>query len=132
MRKLVWGSALVGVILVVSWVVWVVWERLERKAQVERASQNNQIVVDQYAFSPGKCRFILPLDRHASTQSIISACEKFFMNQYVPEETYGQTWTFEHSSTRKLIPLNNESLEAAGVEPGTVLRILRLESGKRN
>jgi hypothetical protein len=54
MRKLVWGSALVGVILVVSWVVWVVWERLERKAQVERASQNNQIVVDQYAFSPGK------------------------------------------------------------------------------
>lgn len=128
MRKIIWRSALVGVILVVSWVVW---ERLERKAQVERASQNNQIVVDQYAFSPGKCRFILPLDRHASTQSIISFCEKSFMNQYVSEQTYGQTWTIENSSTRNLIPLNYDSLKSAGIEPGTVLRILRLENGER-
>jgi len=131
MRKFIWRSALVGVMVAVSWVAWASWERLERKAQVESASQNNQIVVDQYAFSPGKCRFIVPLTGHASTQSVISFCEKSFMNQYVPEQTYGQTWTIEDSVTRKQLPLNNESLTLAGIMPGTALQILRLENGER-
>lgn len=136
MRKIIWRSVIVVGVLWCAW--WVVWELmgLERYVEVSRssqkASQNNQIVVAQYAFSPGGCRFILPLDRHASTQSIITSCEKNFMNQYVPEETYGQTWALENSSTGKMIRFDNDSLQEVGIEAGTVLRVLRLEKGEPN
>ena len=132
MRKIIWRSAIVVGVLWGAW--WVVWEPmgLEQYFRAKRAAENNQILVIQHAFSPGKCNFLYPLDRNKSFGELIDKFESHVMNQYVPEETYGQTWALENSSTRKMIRFDDDSLQEAGIEPGAVLRVLRLEEGERN
>jgi hypothetical protein len=130
MKRIIWRSALVIGVLWGAW--WVVWEPmgLEQRFRAKRAAENNQVVIKQYAFSPGKCNFLYPLDRPKSFGELVDAFESDVMHQYVPEETYGQTWALENSSTGELIPVDNDSPET-GIEPGTVLRVLRLERGEQ-
>jgi hypothetical protein len=132
MRKIIWRSAIVLGVIWGAW--WVVWEPLglEQHFRAKRAAENDQIVIEQYAFSPGKCNFLYPCDRYRSFGALVDMFDSDIMNQYVPEETYGQTWALENLSTGKMLLFDNDSLEAAGIEPGTVLRVVRLDKGERN
>jgi hypothetical protein len=132
MRKIIWRCAIVLGVLWGVW--WVVWEPmgLEQHFRAKRAAENNQVVIEQYAFSPGKCNFLYPLDRYHSFGALVEMFDADIMNQYVPAETYGQTWALENSSTGELLFSNNDSLAAAGIEPGTVLRVRRLDQGEGN
>jgi hypothetical protein len=132
MKKFIWRSVIVVGVIWGAW--WVVWEPmgLEQHFRAKRAAENNQIVVEQYAFSPGKCNFLYPLDRYQSFGELVDLFESDVMNQYVPKVTYGRTWALENSSTGKMISFDSDSLQEAGIEPGAVLRVLRLEKGKRN
>jgi hypothetical protein len=132
MRKIIWLGVIVIGVIWGAW--WVVWEPmgLEQHFRAKRAAENNQVVIEQYAFSPGKCNFLYPLDRYKSFGAFVERFESDVMKQYVLEDTYGQTWALENSNTEELIRFDNDSLQEAGILPGTVLRVLRLENGKRN
>lgn len=106
---------------------WLIWEPLglERHLQVVNAEKENQFIIDQHAFSPGKFRLILNCDTFDSTQKMIARCEEDFMNHYVPSGSYGVDWALEDSKNKEVIKRTNETLGTAGIKPGSVLKVVR-------
>lgn len=127
-KRKVLGRVAIAVGFVVG-LAWLVWEPLglERYYQVVEASKENDFIVDQHAFEPGKCRFILPRDGFKSTQQLVSKYEGDVMQHYVPMGTYGDEWVLEDANSGEVVHPNNDSLDDAGIGRGSVLKVVRVE-----
>jgi len=95
-----------------------------------RAALDEQVVLEQNAFLPGPCNFLYPLERFNSFGELVDMFELDIMNQYVSDGSYGKEWVLENSRGEVIPPKSKfATLHAAGITPGTVLRVAVVKEG---
>jgi len=114
----------------IAWMLESRIDELERDVRPLRAALDGQVVLEQRAFSPGPCNYLLPLNQYESFGELVDAFDLLVMNQYVTGGSYGKEWILEDSRGEVIPPKSKfATLHAAGITPGTVLRVAVVKEG---
>ncbi len=115
----------------IAWMLESQIDELEREVRPLRAALDGQVVLEQRAFSPGPCNYLLPLNQYESFGEVVDAFESLVMNQYVAAGSYGTKWVLENQRGEVIPPKSRfASLGDAGILPGAVLRVAIVKDGR--